>query len=339
MTLPLVSVIVPVYNTERYLKKCVDSILNQTYSSIEIWLIDDGSTDMSPQICDTYQEEYHNVHVIHKGNEGQGIARNVALDMCSGDYISFVDSDDMIKTTMIEKMMSAIQKNNADIAICGIAVKNEFRTVDNNVFKDVKIYTSEELMLEYVTTSHIFTGPVNKLYNAKLFINLRFPNFRANEDAFIMHHLLGRCLTAVHVGECLYIQTIRQGSTEQSTFSVKNLALLDCAQDLIAYYKEKFPQLYPYVAYKRINDSAVLLQKVLTSPQGKRTYMGIYQKLEKEMIDEYQIISSVVVPEGRLRKNARYAIFHPNLFIIYSAKCRMRKTLKYRVLNILKHLR
>ena len=123
MNCPLVSIIVPVYQVEKYLEKCLGSIIGQTYGNLEIILVDDGSTDHGPAICDRYQTEDSRIQVIHQANGGLSHARNVGLAAATGDFISFVDSDDWIEPQMIDALMSALQETGADIAVCGRQVE------------------------------------------------------------------------------------------------------------------------------------------------------------------------------------------------------------------------
>lgn len=319
----LVTVIIPVYNVESYLKKCIESVLSQTYKNLEVFLVDDGSTDNCPKICDEFASKDRRVIVIHKKNEGQGVARNVALDKCKGEYIAFVDSDDLIKPNMIETMVSAIERNNTDIALCGIAVNNGVKLHDKPIFSKEVCWNTEQLMKKYVTTSYVFTGPCNKVYKKTLFDNIRFPEFRANEDAYIMHSLLGRCKKAVHIGECMYIQNIRPNSTEQSPFSEKKLALLDCSQSLIEYYKSNFPDLYKFVAYKKINDSAVLMSSIIEADYKK--YKDIYDSIYSQMKNDYFELSKSISPDDLISDMAKTAIFNHNSFML---KVRLNKTKK-----------
>ena len=119
MNVGLVSIITPVYNSEKFLNKCIDSILNQTYNNFELILVDDGSADKSLQICDEYARKDSRIVVIHQKNQGQAVARNKALDICKGDYISFIDSDDYLKRNFLETYMHAAQKKDADIIVGG----------------------------------------------------------------------------------------------------------------------------------------------------------------------------------------------------------------------------
>lgn len=282
---PLISVIVPVYNTEKLLKKCVDSILAQTYKDFELFLVDDGSTDSCPTICDDYALADSRVKVIHKTNEGQGVARNMALDAASGKYISFIDSDDWVVQVMLEKLLNAAETHSADIAICGLAVFNGLRLADNSYFKDIKVYDNRSLMKDYISTPYIHTGPCNKIFRRFLFDTIRFPNIRAREDAFIMHELLGQCKTGVHVGECLYIQFVRQGSTELSKFSLNKLVLLECAKRLQQYILENYPDLYEYVALKYANEIVYIMGEIINSFSYNR-FKNEYKQLKDRLIEE-----------------------------------------------------
>lgn len=333
----LVTVIIPVYNVEDYLKNCIESALSQTYKNLEVFLIDDGSTDNCPKICDEFASKDSRVIAIHKKNEGQGVARNVALDKCKGKYIAFVDSDDLIKPNMIESMVGAIERNNSDIALCGIAVNNGIKLHDEPVFLNEVCWNTEQLMKEYVTSPNVHTGPCNKVYKKVLFDNIRFPKFKANEDAYIMHSILGRCKKAVHIGECMYIQNVRPNSTEQSPFSEKKLALLDCAQSMIDYYKSNFPNLYKFVAYKKINDSAVLMSSIIESDYKK--YKDIYNSIYGQMKNDYFELSKTVSPNGLMSDMAKTAIFNHNSFVHKVKLNKAKKNIKLSLKKILVKLR
>lgn len=134
----MISVIVPVYNVEKYLRKCIDSILNQTYKNIEIVLVDDGSTDASGKICDEYQVNHKNIRVVHKKNDGLGMARNSGMEIIKGDYVTFVDSDDYIDSKLLEIMYNHMQENNLDMCKTGFKKVND----EKKVYKEVR-YNNE----------------------------------------------------------------------------------------------------------------------------------------------------------------------------------------------------
>lgn len=142
MKRPLVSIIVPVYNVERYLDRCLHSLITQTLRNIEIIIVDDGSTDNCPQMCDEYEQKDSRIKIIHKKNEGLGLARNSGLDIASGQYVAFIDSDDFVDNRMFEKLLSSAEKNNADVVYCGY-----------NIYG-----TSVESIKKYVSTEQIIKG-------------------------------------------------------------------------------------------------------------------------------------------------------------------------------------
>ena len=197
----LVSVIIPVYNVEKYLKKCVDSVLNQTYRNLDIILVDDGSTDLSGKMCDELGIDDKRVTVIHKQNGGLSDARNAGLNVARGKYYAFVDSDDYISSDMIEIMVNSARENSCEIAICNM----------------VKFSESGESALFYhpVAQKQILLGEnrfktlkqpsvCNKLFKASLFQNIRFPKGKYYEDTFVYHELLYRAKSVVLTGSNSY---------------------------------------------------------------------------------------------------------------------------------------
>lgn len=186
-----VSVIVPVYNDEKYLKQCIDSILNQTYSNIELILIDDGSTDNSPKICEDYRQRDDRVRVLHKENGGVGSSRNAGLAMATGEYVLFVDNDDWLPENHVEDLYDNLKKNDSDIAVGNFNEFNEERSSflywinENDYFE--KCYSPEEwFKMEYKTEfyniSMVFVVPWGKLYKRELFKDIVYPTDAKVED-------------------------------------------------------------------------------------------------------------------------------------------------------------
>ena len=179
---PLISIIVPVYKTEQYLRKCVDSILAQTYTNIEVILIDDGSPDGSPILCDEYAQNDSRVKVIHQKNAGVSAARNAGLDIAAGEYIGFVDSDDWIEPDMYEVLMDIASKSGADIAAsasCG-------EMISGGGDKSFVHLSKEEAIIGLFSWKYDFLSVCGKLYKCKMFYSIRFPNgVSINEDAIV----------------------------------------------------------------------------------------------------------------------------------------------------------
>lgn len=210
MNAPLISVIIPIYNVEPYLHRCVDSVLAQTYRNIEIILVDDGSPDNCPAICDEYAEKDSRVKVIHKENGGVSSARNAGLDIAKGDYIGFVDSDDWIEPDMYEVLYSAIQNTGADIA--SIVVN----TGDTQPIKkgNVKLFTSSEALKEVCKPQIGLPVSVwSKLSKAELFENIRFSNeITIGEDKLINGKLYLKSCSIAYQPYACYHYFYREGS-------------------------------------------------------------------------------------------------------------------------------
>ncbi len=288
----LVSVIVPVYGVEKYLDSCVESVINQTYKELEVFLIDDGSPDRCGEMCDEWAKKDSRIKVIHKENGGQGTARNMALDVCLGDYILFVDSDDAIDPDMVEKMIAASNDGEYDLILCSYKVNNGLYVKNAPWYNCAFSMNTEELIKRYLIDKLIFTGPVCKLFARCVFETMRFPNFRANEDTFIMHRLFDLCRSTVVIKEYPYTVRLRDDSTEGRKFNANKLHLLDCSEDLRAFIKEKYPQ-YTSEVEGRVLDSAIALLDRLYS-DGMESYDSeIRDKLITIIKNEFEYLNGI----------------------------------------------
>ena len=201
----LISVIVPVYNVEKYLDRCVESIVNQTYTNLEIILVDDGSPDNCPQMCDVWAEKDSRIKVIHKENGGLSSARNAGLDYMSGDYLFFLDSDDYINKDAISILFDLLQSNNCDMSFGRYVMvyEGQENTSANNCFSGEKIiFTEDEFWSYYYSVNHSenysekavnMIISCNKLIKKSVFETLRFAVGRINEDEIIIHNIVSKC--------------------------------------------------------------------------------------------------------------------------------------------------
>lgn len=211
---PLISVVIPVYKTEKYLYQCVDSVLNQTYQNLEIILIDDGSPDNCGSICDTYKEKDSRVLVIHKENGGQSSARNAAIKIVTGEYISFVDSDDYIDSDMIMNLYLSLVKTKSQIAICGFTKHyQEGRIELDNSFNEEKVFHGDEILNVFLSDELIGSQPCNKLFARYLFEGVVFPIGRVYEDIAVMHIVFSKADTIVCLPSEMYNYIIHEEST------------------------------------------------------------------------------------------------------------------------------
>ena len=182
---PLVSIIIPVYNVEKYLDKCLDSVVNQTYTNLEIILVDDGSPDRCPAICDEWKSRDSRIKVIHQPNGGLSRARNAGLKIATGEFIGFVDSDDWIEPDMYETLLSTMLETGADIVVCNFYCEevNSDAFIQKPKSPVIERYTAEEA-LKLLISEKTFIHPVvwNKLFRKHLLTNLLFPEDKIYED-------------------------------------------------------------------------------------------------------------------------------------------------------------
>lgn len=237
---PMISVIVPVYNMEDYLDKCVNSIINQTYTNLEIILVDDGSTDKSPEKCDLYARLDPRVRVIHKLNGGLSSARNAGIDICRGEYIGFVDSDDWISHSMYEELMS-ICKDDKTIATIGIKnVTKDDKIVGEKSFLDSTV-SSEEFLRNLIC--RVDNGSVcTRLFPRALIGNYRFNEKRLNEDVLFLSYMTIKEFSVVYSSSFGYYYFQRAGST--SRFFGKAIRdMVKNATEIRRYVDDNFPSL------------------------------------------------------------------------------------------------
>lgn len=240
MQTPLVSIIVPIYKVEPYLRRCLDSIVNQTYTNLEIILVDDGSPDGCPQICDEYAAKDKRIVVIHKENGGLSDARNAGLDICKGEYVSFVDSDDWVAYSFVESLLQVISQSKAEIGVTSfIRTSNSFtaeikpETKPNieelNPQQSVKKLWSDE----YVT----FVTAWGKLYKASLFTDIHFPKGKIHEDEHTTYKLIYQSKKTVFLNEPLYFYYQRNDSIT-ATDESNTLKILDAEIERYLFFKE-----------------------------------------------------------------------------------------------------
>ena len=181
----LISIIIPVYNVEKYLKECVDSVRKQTYKNLEIILIDDGSKDNSGKLCDELAKEDNRIKVIHKENGGLSDARNVGIENATGEYIQFIDSDDFVEKDMIEILHNDICQEKADVSMCSLYLyKDGEKTTDASYKRE--IFNKELVLKEILLDERVRSYAWNKMFKKSLFESIRFPKGKVFEDIYTM---------------------------------------------------------------------------------------------------------------------------------------------------------
>lgn len=247
------TVVVPVYNVEKYLCKCVDSILNQTLSVDEIILVDDGSKDKSGLIADDYAKKYDKIKVIHQKNGGLSAARNTGIDAATMDYIAFVDSDDYIASTMYEVLMKRMKKDDADISIGGVWYEQENGEKYTPYPADItKVWNKTESLIQLNSYQFFNMSFCDAIFKRNLFEMtaygdnvLRFPVGKLCEDFYLMHRIVARTEKITYTSTPFYHYVQRGNSISRNT--KVNLAPMDASLAQLDFYTKWFPQLV-YVA-------------------------------------------------------------------------------------------
>lgn len=244
-----VSVIIPVYKVEKYLIRCINSIIGQTYKNIEIILIDDGSPDRCPIICDEYSKKDERIKVIHKKNGGLSSARNKGVDLSSGEYITFIDSDDFISEFYIEYLLKAVIENNSLMSCCqDIRFGNEKNLYDslgnkNNKF-NYYIMTKNDFFSEMLELNSDLRTAWGKMFHASLFKKYNFDEtFYFAEDMKIIHRLVNECNNIVKVNNVLYYYSQESESLVRSKFRYEKLQMLECAYEWKCFIGDNYPSL------------------------------------------------------------------------------------------------
>ena len=232
----MISVIVPVYNVERYIRQCVESILEQTYADLEIILVDDGSTDGSGSICDEYKLKDNRVVVIHKCNGGLSEARNAGLDIARGEYIGFVDSDDYIEPDMYEVLYKNCERYAADLAAARFVKFNTQGEVRKNFTENIEVFSREEMLRLFIVGDRryeITMSVWDRLYKRELISDLRFPVGKCYEDIVFSTKVIEKSKINVYIDRALYHYRLRGDSISGEDFNDYNRAPLRIITDLI----------------------------------------------------------------------------------------------------------
>lgn len=305
---PLVSIIIPVYNVEKYLKPCVTSVLLQTYKNIEVLLIDDGSTDNSGIICDNYSTCDSRVSVFHKVNGGVSSARNFGLSKSKGKYICFVDSDDVVEEAMIENMLHNAIKYDSDISCCQLTVIEIDGTLRSLAKGKCGLYNKKEVISLYFTDQFIkdqMYGPVNKLFKREVIENKTFKQYRLGEDILFIFEVLLDC-NKIYISDYVgYYYKHREGSAMTSFFSNKRLDYIYACQEVVGLCQQ-------YVSYAQISAESWLFTHLIVTIRQiimnnlRDEYISFYNQGKLLLKTKKKYLSNINLP----RKIDYYAILY-----------------------------
>lgn len=320
----MISVIVPVYNVQNYLNKCIESIISQTFKDLEIILVNDGSTDKSGEICDFYTKKDNRIKVIHKKNGGLSDARNCGLEIAQGEYIAFLDSDDWIDENLYSTLYELINRFNADIAMCNFERVYEEDEILNHSEKSMeRVYSNIEVLENIYTDSHDqMIVAWNKLYKKYLFNKKRYPKGKIHEDEFLTPLLFYDSNKIVYTEEKLIYYRQNPNSIMGSKFNIKRLDKLEAIDNRIKFLKEKnLDNLYNKAISDKISCIIGYYYKIQDSTIENKV------SLMKSMKDELYKIK-INVMDLSLKDNIKIAIFNLNPYI-YKIIINYNKVLKF----------
>lgn len=268
----LISVIIPVYNVEDYFSQCMDSVLSQSYEKLEIIVVDDGSIDGSGKMCDDYASKDSRVRVIHRENGGQSVARNSGMEVATGDFISFVDSDDVLHPDYFKVLMGLMTSADVDISSVGMvrfSDKPDFlmRHICN---PSTKIMTGEEAMESILYQNMLDASPCCKLFKKKVIENLRFPEGIIYEDLALIYRIYEQSRKVIHCKSEYYFYRMHSGSTT-GNFSLRRADVLDVTDEIVAYIGTHHPQLLPAAKDRKfsanMNILMLMTRRGISSPE------------------------------------------------------------------------
>lgn len=297
----MVSVIIPVYNVLPYLKESIDSVINQTYKDIEIIIVDDGSDDGSESVCDKYKKDSR-IKVLHQKNQGLSSARNAGLDIASGDYIAFLDSDDVYLPDMIQTMVETIERIKVDIVVCGVDIVYSKKNMEKSKRKHKRgFYVKEERTITREDAVKLVSDKImicvwNKLYKKELWNDLRFPNGKVFEDSWILPQLLEKT-NRIHLIPQVLVKYRKRPYSITSTLSCQNIEDRINAKISLEEYVNKYAINVSDKSdfYRFYEDNARLLTisyAELIRLKGRTEYT---RKLKEELLNKWKSLDGNIV--------------------------------------------
>lgn len=308
-----ISIMVPLYNVENYLEKCIRSLLKQTYNNIEIILVDDGSTDNSLSICEKYKKKDERIKVFHKDNGGISSARNFCIKKANGKYVTFVDADDYVEEDYVEKLYNGIKKYKTKISVGGYKAIYLNKTEKNNS-KNKTYSLTKEKALENLLYIDLDVSAWSKLYDKELFDNVRFPEGRIFEDTATTYKLIDQCDEVAIVDYPIYNYCIRSKSITSEKFNIKKMDWIISAIEMTHYLKNKYKDLdsacLSYMMYTHIGVlSSLAMNDKNFKKERKEIISYIKGHKNKYLKDErvskkYKMVTRLICTDYRLFKIA-----------------------------------
>lgn len=317
----MVSIIVPIYKVEDYLNRCVESLVIQTYTNIEIILVDDGSPDTCPLLCDEWKTKDERIKVIHKENGGLSDARNAGIRAAEGEYILFVDSDDWVSTDYVKDLYQAICNSNADICECDIIRTTEKSVLYHDTRESVPVCYEIEEALKLLIEDRIFHQYVwNKIYKTDCVKNIFFEKGKINEDEFWTYQVFGKANKVSKIQKKLYYYFQRDNSIMGTEYNQKRLDVLEAKNRRQQYIEKNFPKLS---SIAKVN----LLQSCFYSGQMVILYMQDEER-EKALEIVIRYFKEAVIGAEKLSVSLKQKFWINSAKLDFKLTCRIRNRLK-----------
>lgn len=320
----LVTIIVPVYNVEPYLERCLTSIINQSYKNLEIILVNDGSNDGSGEICRRYACQDQRIRLVEQKNQGLSAARNHGLDLMSGHYVCFVDSDDAIEKNMVEVLHRACVNNKVQIAVCGRYNVWPDRREQQFCNEKEEVLAAEQAITYLLTWNGMDSAAWDKMYDSSLYEGIRYPEGKLHEDLPVTYRLIMKAEKIVHVGRPLYNYTQRQSGITQSTFSYRTMDLYENARGMTEEIRKAYPQLSKECDYFMIHIRNSLIVKMISAIPRQPEYRPLFYSMRKEQRHCCRdILKCTYLTEASRVRNIEN-IFIPAFLLVLSKKVKQR---------------
>ena len=266
-----ISIIVPIYNVEKYLERCIISIINQTYTNLEIILVDDGSTDGCPDICEKYKKQDDRIVVLHKKNGGLSDARNKGIDIATGKYIYFIDSDDYMHINTIKFLIECINQSDADISCCSyLPFYDNQQLVDTDMKEEYKCFDSKTALENLLYQKDCTNSAWGKLYKAALFKDIRYPVGQICEDLPVTYQLFHKAKKVCISSAQYYYYYQRQNSIINTVFKLSRMSGLNFVKDETKFIKENHPELIKAAINREFIEAVYILSKIELNDKYKK---------------------------------------------------------------------
>ena len=288
---PLISVIIPIYNVEKYMDRCLESVVTQTYSNLEIILVDDGSPDKCPQKCESWKKKDARIIVVHKKNGGLSSARNAGLDICTGEYICFVDSDDWIEKDMIQHLLDLIQsEQNLQIAQCDYIISQDYELLSEQLDEKISIWTRKD-MLDFFFRLHgekTNTGVWNKLILKEILHDFTFVD-TLNEDVEASYEFFTRAEKMIVTNQIFYHYFVNKSGITNSQFKLRDMDYLSVCERILKRTKKEQPAYSDAAEYYRKRANFTILSKMKLRGYDKKNpeHCRIYRELKKTVRKDF----------------------------------------------------